>query len=207
MAKPNEFYQKLMEHYPDTKYYLDFSNTLELMVAGILSPQVRDVVVNKRTPALFEKYKTAADYANADLDEMVELLQGITFAPRKANLIKSACQMLVEKHESKVPDTMEELTQLPGIGRKTANAILINGFDKIVGIPVDTHAIRLAQRLGFSGYKNPEKIEQDLMKLYPKEQWKKLPHLLKIHGQKICKPKPRCEKCFLSKMCPKKTVK
>ncbi len=207
MAKPDVAIARLKKHYPKAEYYLNFSNPLELMVTAILSAQVRDEVVNASTPALFKKYKTAKDYANADIEEMIKYIDKITFAGNKARNIKNACQILVEKYDGKVPDTMEDLTQLPGIGRKTANVILINGFNKVVGIPCDTHVIRLSYRLGWTKNTNPDKIEQDLMKLIPKNQWKKIPYFLKDHGRAICKaPIPECSKCFLNDICPKAGV-
>lgn len=197
----------LKKEYPDAKYYLNFSNPLELMVAAVLSAQVRDTVVNAATPHLFKKYKTAKDYADADLQELTDIIKSITFAGNKARNIKAACKILAEKYGGRVPDTIEELTELPGIGRKTANAILINGFDKVVGITCDTHVIRLAYRLGWTKQKNPDKIEQDLMKLIPKSGWKKIPYLLKDHGRAVCKaPVPECSRCVLDKLCPKQGV-
>src|SRR3972149_1885096 len=129
----NEELKLLKKHYPNTKYYLNFINPLELMVAAILSAQVRDTVVNGATPALFKKYRTAKDYANADMEELIGCIKGITFPVNKARHIKAACKTLAEKYAGQVPQTMEELVELPGIGRKTANAILINAFDKVVG--------------------------------------------------------------------------
>ncbi len=195
---------RLKKHYPKAKYYLNFSNPLELMVAAILSAQVRDVIVNDAIPALFKKYNSAKAYANANSEELIKYIDKITFAGSKARNIKAACKILVEKHRGKVPDTMEDLVQLPGIGRKTANAILINGFDKVVGIPCDTHVIRVSYRLGWTKNTNPDNIEQDLMQLIPKQYWKKVPYWLKDHGRAVCKaPIPECSKCFLNDVCPK----
>jgi endonuclease-3 len=193
--------------YPDAKYYLNFSNPLELMVAAILSAQVRDEVVNATTPKIFAKYKTAKDYAKADLREFTNEISSVTFAGMKAKNIIETCKILVEKHNGKVPETMEDLTSLPGIGRKTANTILINAFNKVEGIPVDTHVIRISFRLGWTKSKKPEEIEQDLMKVVPKEDWKKISYLIKAHGRTICQaPIPYCSKCFLDKLCPKNGV-
>jgi len=176
----------LKKNYPNAKYYLNFSNPLELMVAAMLSAQIRDEVVNATTPKIFAKYKTAKDYANADLKEFTKEISAVTFAGMKAKNIINACKILVEKYNGKVPDKMEELTALPGVGRKTANTILINAFGKVLGIPVDTHVIRLSYRLGWTKSKKPEEIEQDLMKIIPKEDWKKIAYLLKAHGRAIC---------------------
>ena len=191
----------LKKEYPDTKYYLDFSNPLELVVAAILSAQCRDTVVNATTKNLFKKYRTAKDYANAPIDELENSVKSTTFFKNKAKNIREACKIIAER--GGVPDTMEGLTELPGVGRKTANAILINAFDKVEGIVVDTHVIRLAYRLGLTQQKNPEKIEQDLMKIIPKKDWKILPHLLKDHGRAVCTSVPACSECVLEKMCPR----
>jgi endonuclease-3 len=197
----------LKKNYPNAKYYLNFSNPLELMVAAILSAQVRDEIVNATTPKIFNKYKTAKDYANADLREFTKEISAVTFASMKAKNIINACKILVEKYDGKVPETMDELTALPGIGRKTANTILINAFGKVLGIPVDTHVIRLSFRLGWTKNKEPDKIEQDLEKIIPKEEWTKISYRLKTHGRAIClAPTPYCSKCFLDKLCPKKGV-
>ncbi len=203
-----EVIKSLREKYPDAKYYLNFTSSLELFVAAILSAQVRDEVVNTLTPALFKKYKTASDYANADLKELINDIKAVTFAGNKARNIKNACRILVEKYDGKVPHTMEELTALPGIGRKTANTILINAFDTVQGIPADTHTIRLSQRLGWSKAKDGDGVEKDLMKIIPKNEWKKIPYLLKAHGRAVClAPVPYCSKCFLYDLCPRIGVK
>jgi endonuclease-3 len=197
----------LKKNYPNAKYYLNFSNPLELMIAAILSAQIRDEVVNATTLKIFSKYKTVKDYANADLREFTKEISSVTFAGMKAKNIINACKILVEKYNCKVPDTMEELTALPGIGRKTANTILINAFNKVEGIPVDTHVIRLSFRLGWTKSKKPEEIEEDLMKIIPREDWKKIAYLLKAHGRTLCQaPIPHCSKCFLDKLCPKNGV-
>lgn len=197
----------LKKTYPHAKYYLNFSNSLELLVATILSAQVRDEVVNATTPKLFQKYKTAQDYAEADLETLIREIQPISFPANKAKYIKQACKILVEKYQGKVPDTLDQLVELPGIGRKTANAILINAFGKVQGIVVDTHVIRLAYRLGWTQTKNPEKIEQDLMKIIPREDWARITWLLKEHGRAICKaPVPACSRCILEPHCPKRGV-
>jgi len=207
MEQVGEGMALLKKYYPNAKYYLNFSNILELMVAAILSAQVRDEVVNAATPELFKKYKTAKNYAGASEDELIGYISKITFAGNKARNIIKACKILVEKHGGKVPNTIEDLTQLPGIGRKTANAILINGFNIVVGIPCDTHVLRLAYRLGWTKNTNPDKVEQDLMRLLPKAEWKKIPYLLKDHGRAVCKaPVPECSRCFLNKLCPKHGV-
>jgi endonuclease III len=190
--------------YPNARYYLNFSTPLELLVAAILSAQVRDTVVNATTPALFKKYKTARDYARADLQTLIKDIRPVSFPANKAKHIKAACAMLVEKHKGKVPDTLDQLVELSGIGRKTAHAILINAFDKVEGIVVDTHVIRVAYRLGWTRNTKPEKIEQDLMTLIPKPEWARVTWLLKDHGRLVCTaPVPACSRCALESGCPK----
>ncbi len=195
---------RLQARYPDVKYYLNFSSPLELLVATILSAQARDEAVNAVTAQLFQKYKTAEDYAHAPLEQLEADLRKINFYRNKARAIQEACKALIEQHGGHVPDTMEELVKLPGIGRKTANAILANAFDKVEGIVVDTHVVRLSRRLGFTKEKDPEKIEQDLIQLLPKSEWKRLPWLMKAHGRAICTPKsPKCARCVVEDLCPK----
>ncbi len=181
--RAKEIIKLLKRHYPDAKYYLNFSNPVELLVAAILSAQVRDETVNATTAKLFKKYKTAKDYAEADLKEFTNDIKSVTFAGNKAKHIKEACKVLVEKYSGKVPKTIEELTELPGIGRKTANTILINAFGIVEGIPVDTWVIKLSQEFGWTKNKNPDKIEQDLMKIIPKQHWHEIAYLLKTYGK------------------------
>lgn len=199
--------RRLKKHYPDARYYLNWSTPLELLVAAILSAQVRDEVVNTTTSKLFKKYKTAKDYAKADLQELTNDTRSVTFAGNKAKHIKEACKILVEKYNGKVPKTVEELTELPGIGRKTANVILANAYNIINGIVVDTHVIRIAYRLGLTKQENPDKIEEDLLKIVPRQNWKEFQWLIKAHGRAVCQaPTPYCSKCFLSDICPKNGV-
>lgn len=207
MSKPEEALKFLRKEYSDAKYYLNFSTPLELLVAAIMSAQVRDTAVNATTPALFKKYKSAKAYAEADFNELANDIKAVTFPGAKAKNIIGACKILVNRHDGAVPDTMEELVDLPGIGRKTANAILQNAFNKVEGVVVDTHVIRVSYRLGWTKQKNPEKIEKDLMMIFPKKEWKRLPHLLKDHGRAVCRaPIPSCSKCILNKICPKQGV-
>ncbi len=208
MEKAVEVLNVLKKTYPHAKYYLNFKTPLDLMVAAILSAQVRDEVVNASTPALFAKYKKAEDYAKASVSDLLKYISKITFAGNKAKHIIEACKILVKKHNGKVPKTIEELTELPGIGRKTANAILQNAYGIIIGIPCDTHVLRVAYRLGWTKNSNADKVEQDLMKLTDKQWWDKIPKLLKAHGRIICQaPTPYCSKCPVSKLCPKAGVK
>lgn len=197
----------LEKSYPEAKYYLNFKNSLELLVAAILSAQVRDEVVNESTPALFAKYKTAKDYANAAVDELLEYIGKVTFAGNKAKNIIAACKVLDEQYKGKVPQKLDQLVELPGIGRKTAIVILSNGFDIVDGVVVDTHVIRVSYRLGWTRNTNPEKIELDLNKAIEKQWIKKTQWLLKAHGRAVCKaPNPVCSKCPVFSLCPRQGV-
>ncbi len=208
MEKAVQVLKTLQKTYPDAKYYLNFKSPLDLLVAAILSAQVRDEVVNKSTPALFAKYKKAENYAKASVSDLLKYISKINFAGNKAKHIIAACKMLVQKHSGKVPKTIEELTELPGIGRKTAIVILTNAFDIVPGVVVDTHVIRVSYRLGWTKNTNPDKIAEDLDKLVPKQHWKETQWLLKAHGRAICKaPDPYCSKCPVNKLCPKAGVK
>ena len=190
------------EHF-DAKIALHYSNPLQLLIATILSAQATDEQINKITPLLFKKYKTAKDFANADIEELEQEIRSSGFYHNKAKNIKNCCRMLVEKHNGEVPKTMAELVELPGVARKTANIVLSNAYDIIEGIAVDTHVRRLAQRLVLSENDNPEKIEKDLMMLIPKEQWARITDLLIFHGRRVCTAKkPDCKGCVLNKICP-----
>jgi endonuclease-3 len=207
MTDPVEILRKLKKEYPDAKYYLKFRGPLQLLVAAILSAQVRDEVVNAATPALFAKYKTAQDFASATPSEVAKFISKITFSGNKAKYIVNACKMLVEKYSGKVPKSISDLVKLPGVGRKTAIVILTNAFDIIEGVVVDTHVIRLSNRLGWVSTKNPDKIEKELSKEIPKSYWKETQWLLKAHGRKVCTSVPKCGECCVEKMCLKKGVK
>ncbi len=196
----------LCKHYKDSHYYLNFKTPIDLVVAAILSAQTRDVVTNKTTPALFSKYKTAKDYANADATELVKIIKSVTFATNKAKNIMNTCKIIAEKYNGKVPNKMDQLLELPGIGRKTANTILINAYDIVDGIPVDTWVIKLSPRLGLSNQKDPDKIELELQSKIPKQYWGKITYVLKNHGRDLCKPVPICSKCPVQKLCPKNGV-
>ncbi|BCS91121.1 MAG: endonuclease III [Candidatus Micrarchaeota archaeon] len=197
----------LEQHYKDVKYYLNFSNPLELLVAAILSAQTKDTVVNSITPELFKRYKTIDDYANAKEEDLLQYIKRVSYAAKKAEYIINAAKIIKERYNSKIPDTLEDLTSIPGIGRKTANTILINAFGKVNGIPVDTWVIKLSYRMGLSKERNPEKIEKDLERMIDKKYWKNIAYVLKEHGKQICGIKPRCESCFLNEICPKNGVK
>ena len=199
--------QKIIEllekEYPKAKTALHYNSPLEILVATILSAQCTDKRVNVVTKSLFKKYKTAEDYANADLAELEQDIKSTGFYRNKAKNIKNAGQMLVEKFDSQVPNTMEEILELPGVARKTANIVLSNAYGVIEGIAVDTHVRRLSKRLGLTENKNPNKIEKDLMEIVPKSRWKRITDLLIFHGRNICMAKkPKCGACVLNKICP-----
>jgi len=188
--------------YPDAKIALKFVNPLELLVSTILSAQCTDVRVNMVTKDLFKKYRKASDWAEADLKEIEEGIRSTGFFRNKALNIKGACTRIVEHYDGKVPDSMEELLTLPGVGRKTANCVLGDAFG-IPGITCDTHVIRLSRRLGLSENGDPVKLEYDLAEIVPKANWTRFSHLLIHHGRNICKArKPDCENCPLAKYCP-----
>lgn len=195
---------KLLEkEYPTAKTALDYTTPLEILVATILSAQCTDKQVNIVTKSLFTKYKSPEDYANADLTVLEQDIRSTGFYRNKAKNIKNAGQMLVEKFDSKVPKTMEELLELPGVARKTGNIVLSNAFGIIEGIAVDTHVRRLSQRLGLTENTDPNKIEIDLIKIVPKKEWKRITNLLIFHGRNICVArKPKCSACILKKICP-----
>jgi endonuclease-3 len=193
----------LVELYPDAHCALHHKNALELLVATILSAQCTDERVNKVTPALFERYPDAAAYAGADLDELQKMIQSTGFFRNKAKNIQACCRVLVDKHDGQVPQTMDELVPLPGVGRKTANVILGNAFG-VPGIPVDTHVGRLSRRMGLTENDDPVKVEHDLMELIPKEDWTDFGHRMIFHGRQVCHSrKPKCEECAVKKICPK----
>jgi endonuclease-3 len=193
----------LEKEYPDAKTALGYTNPLELLVATILSAQCTDKKVNEVTKTLFQKYRTAEDYAKVDLRRLEKEIKPTGFYHNKARNIKKLGQALVEKFNSTVPKTMQEMIELPGVARKTANIVLSNVYGVIEGIAVDTHVNRLAQRLGFSDKKDSNKIEKDLMELVPKDKWMLISDLLIFHGRKICKAKkPNCTGCVLNKLCP-----
>jgi endonuclease-3 len=191
----------LDQHYPDAHVTLDFTNPLELLVATVLSAQCTDVRVNQVTPTVFGKYPTAAHYAQAPLAELEQDIYATGFYHQKAKSLQAICKALVEQHGGRVPDTLEELVKLPGIGRKTANVILGNAYG-IPGIVVDTHMKRVAGRIGLTRNTDPVKIEFDLMPLVPQERWVKFSHQMIWHGRQICTAqKPKCSLCPLLPYC------
>jgi endonuclease-3 len=197
----------LKEEYPDAKPSLNYSNPLELLVATVLSAQSTDVQINKVTEKLFKKYRTAWDYANADIRELEIDIYSTGFYKSKAKNIKAAAQLLVERYGGEVPQTMEELVTLPGVGRKTANIVLSRAFGIVEGIAVDTHVKRVSGRLGLTRHSDPVKIEQDLIALARKEDLDSLSMTLIYHGRKVCQArKPRCQVCVVKELCPSSII-
>ncbi len=195
--------QLLEKEHPDAKIALHSSNPLELLVATMLSAQTTDEQVNHVTKSLFKKYNKPEDYAKVDIHELEQDIRSTGFYHNKAKNLQKASQILVEKFHSQVPKTMEELVELPGVARKTANIVLFNAYGVTAGIAVDTHVHRLAQRLGLTENEDQNKIEQDLMKLVPNDKWLHLTDLLIFHGRRVCTAKnPNCAGCVLNKICP-----
>ncbi len=198
-----EIMQRLDRAYPHARIALNFSNPLELLIATILSAQSTDIGVNKVTPALFARYKTAEDYANADVAELESLIKSTGFYHNKAKSIIGAAAAIVRDFNGKVPETMAQIITLPGVARKTGNVVLYNAYGVLDGIAVDTHVIRLSNLLGLSREKDPVKIERDLVKLVPKDKWGKFSYLLIDHGREVCiARRPKCDICVLNDICP-----
>ncbi len=207
-ARVRKLLAALQRTYPEAHCELDHRSPLQLLVSTILSAQCTDKRVNMVTPALFKRFPTARDFAAADLAEIEQLIKSTGFFRNKAKNIQACCCKLVERHGGDVPRTMDELTALAGVGRKTANVVLGNAFGINVGVVVDTHVSRLSQRLGMTGETTPEKIEQALMKLVPRDQWALLSHWLIWHGRRRCfARKPDCANCELASLCPRVGVK
>lgn len=202
-----EIYDRLLEEYPDAHCALDFTTPFQLLTATILSAQCTDKRVNMVTPALFARYPSPHDLAAAEPEELEEMIRSTGFFRSKTKSLLGMATAISEQHGGQVPQTMDELVKLPGVGRKTANVVLGNAFDKNEGVVVDTHVGRLSQRLGLTKNTDPVKIERDLVKMYPRDQWTMLSHLLVFHGRQICiARRPRCEKCVVSNLCPSSRV-
>lgn len=202
MRNIREIIRILKKEYPEAKIALRFSNVWQLLVATILSAQCTDARVNQITPLLFEKYKTVSDFAKTGLKELEKNIHSTGFYKNKAKSIIGSANKILDEFNGKVPDTMEELLSLPGVGRKTANVILSSGFGKIAGIVVDTHVRRLSRLIGLTGNADPGKIEEDLMRLIPAQDWGIISHLMILHGRKICNArKPLCNDCAINKLC------
>ena len=202
-APITEVLSRLKAETPGATTELRWTNPLELLVATILSAQTTDVRVNGVTETLFEKYRTAGDYAEADPAELEEDIRPTGFFRNKARSLQGMARALLEDHDGEVPRTMLELVALPGVGRKTANVVLGNAYSVDEGVVVDTHVRRLSNRLGLSAEQNPEKVERDLMRIVPREDWTVFSHLLILHGRGVCKArKPDCPACVLNEICP-----
>ncbi len=194
---------RLRQLYPDAHCSLNFTTPLELLVATMLSAQCTDERVNAVTVALFKKYRNAADYADADPEELEQDIKQTGFYRNKAKHVREASRLILDQYNGEVPRTMSELTALPGVARKTANVVMGNAYGIVEGVVVDTHVGRLARRLGFTQSEDPVKVEQDLMALFPQPDWLDLSHLLIYHGRAVCQARrPLCEECTLSDICP-----
>ena len=205
--RAREIYDRLIENYPDAHCALDFTSPFQLLIATILSAQCTDKRVNMVTPALFKRYRTAAALAAAKPEELEEMIKSTGFFRNKTKSLLGMSNAVAEEHGGNVPETLDELVKLPGVGRKTANVTLGNAFDKNEGVVVDTHVGRLSKRLGLTRNTDPVKVEQDLMKLFPADRWTMLAHLLIEHGRRICEARrPKCEQCFLTDICPSSLV-
>lgn len=201
-ARAREVFARLRAQYPDAECSLDYRNPLELLVATILAAQCTDVRVNIVTKDLFKKYKTCEDYVAAPALQLEKEIQTCGFFRQKTKSIQNTCRAIIEDFGGKVPGTMEELTRLPGVGRKTANVILGQCF-KVPSIIVDTHCLRVTNRLGFTRNDDPTKVEQDLMKVWDKEKWTLFSHLMVFHGRAICSARgPKCSQCPVNTLCP-----
>lgn len=206
-ARTRKIVARLRREFPEAKCALDHASPLQLLVATILSAQCTDVRVNMVTPALFAKYHTAADYAAADPEQFQREIQSTGFFRNKTKSILGMAQALVERHGGEVPDTMDALVALPGVGRKTANVVLGNAFGKNEGIVVDTHVQRISELLKLTRESTPEKIERDLVALVPRKDWTIFSHLLILHGRKTCiARRPKCESCRVNDLCPSSRV-
>jgi endonuclease-3 len=202
-----EIIRRLEESYPDAHTALHFSNPLEMLVATILSAQSTDANVNRVTQTLFQKYRTPEDYLRVPEEELANDIHSTGFFNQKTKAIRGACARIIESYDGQVPNTMEELITLPGVARKTANVVLGNAYGVVEGIAVDTHVKRVANRLGFSTEKDPDKIERDLMALIPRDKWFSFTYVLIEHGREVCKaPVPRCVECSVNQLCPSSLV-
>lgn len=201
--KALEIMRRLYKATPNPGVELHFTTPFELLVATMLAAQCTDKLVNTVTPALFSKYKTIQDFSNASAEDIDRMILRINFHTNKATNIQAAAKMIMDTYKGTVPNTMEELDALPGVARKTANVVLGSAFGIASGIVIDTHGIRLSNKLGLTAHKDPVKIEQDLMKLIPREHWIDFGHLLTLHGRYVCTARPHsCKDCPLGDLCP-----
>ncbi len=207
IEKANIILKRLEKEYPQAKTALNFETPFQLLVATILSAQTTDERVNMVTERLFKRFKTPKDFAEADLNTIMEYIKSINFYKNKAKNIKASAQKIIEFFGGEVPKTMEELITLPGVARKTANIVLSEAYGINEGIAVDTHVKRLAQRLGLSDNDTPEKIEKDLIEITPKDRWRDMSNLLILHGRKVCQAKkPKHDVCVLKDICPSNNI-
>ncbi|MEA3378454.1 MAG: endonuclease III [Nanoarchaeota archaeon] len=205
--KPISLLKLLQKKYPKSEYYLKFKTPFQLLVGTIISAQCTDERTSKILSNLFKKHKKITDFVKLKTSQIEKEIKSAGFFRNKAKNIKNSSKILIKDYNGKVPEEMKKLIKLPGVGRKTANVILQNAFGKIEGIIVDTHVIRLSRRFNWTKSKNAKIIEQDLMQLFPKRYWKKIPHILKAHGKEYCKARlPICSSCPLNRACPKKFV-
>ncbi len=203
-SNPRTIGQILKEAYPDATCELNFKTPLELLIATILAAQCTDSRVNEVTKTLFRKYRSASDYAEAEPQQLEEDIRSTGFFRQKAKSVIGCCREIVDRYGGKVPADMDALTQLPGVGRKTANVVLGTALGIASGVVVDTHVKRLSMRMGLSSQTDPEKIERDLMEAIPKEDWVAFGHQMTIHGRRVCAArKPQCDTCPLERVCPK----
>ena len=199
--------RRLERAYPDAKVALRFSNPLEMLIATILSAQCTDQKVNEVTERLFAKYRTPEDYLRVPEDELKADIFQTGFYNQKTKSIRGACRVLVEEFDGRIPATMEEIVRLPGVARKTGNIVLGNAHGVVVGVAVDTHVKRVSRRLGFTDHTDPDKVEQDLMRVIPRPRWFPFTYVLIEHGRAVCKaPTPRCEDCPVNDLCPSSLV-
>jgi len=202
-AQAETIVERLREEYPDSTISLNYANRLELLIAVVLSAQCTDERVNEVTADLFEKYETPEDYAAAGEEQLAEDIYGITFHNNKGGYLQGIGEKIVDEHDGEVPDTMSALTDLPGVGRKTANVVLQHGHDIVEGIVVDTHVQRLSRRLGLTEAERPEAIEQDLLDIVPEREWQQFTHLCIDHGRAVCGARSAdCDDCVLADICP-----
>ena len=202
LVRAEQIYARLAAAYPEARCALNFETPLQLLIATILSAQSTDKTVNTVTPALFKRYRTVKDFARAKPEDLEKMIHSTGFFRNKAKSVQGACRMIVEKYGGEVPKTMDELLELPGVARKTANVVLGVAFEIADGVVVDTHVQRLSGRLDLTKEARPEKIEEDLMKLFPRERWIHLSHLLIHHGRAVCEArKPKCAQCPIEDLC------
>jgi endonuclease-3 len=207
MTAARKIMNRLEKAYPEAKIALRYKNPLELLVATILAAQCTDERVNQVTASLFKKYGKASDYARAPVEELMEAVRPTGFFRNKSRNIQAACRVIEREHKGIVPDTMEELVELPGVARKTANVVLGNAYGIASGIVVDTHVLRVSKRLGLTREKDPVKVERDLCELIPKKKWISVSHLITAHGRAVCKARsPRCPDCVVGDLCPSREL-